>query len=103
MAAAPPRGAAATCAARPPHRPDTDFISVSVGLGFHAQMTLGEAVAFCTQREAQLNASIDALTQRASVLKARIKVVMGTLPGAQAGRAQAAACWTFLSPHWQSR
>jgi hypothetical protein len=52
---------------------------VSVGLGFHAQMTLDEAKAFCSQRESHLTAKADALTQRAARLKARIKLVMGAL------------------------
>ena len=40
------------------HVPDTGWIYVDVGLGFHAQMTLDEACAFATQREAALNARV---------------------------------------------
>ena len=50
------------------HVPDTGWIYVDVGLGFHAQMTLDEACAFATQREA-LNARAEELTARATRLK----------------------------------
>lgn len=54
--------------------PDTSSLYVNVGLGFHAQMTLEEAAAFSSQREAALSAAADALTDRAARLKARIKL-----------------------------
>ena len=41
--------------------------------------SLDEAVAFCTQREAALNGSVEALTDRAAQLKARIKLVVGAI------------------------
>lgn len=59
--------------------PDTQWIYVSVGLGFHPQMTLAEAETFCMQREATLTASSEALTERAAQLKARIKLAMGAI------------------------
>ena len=61
------------------HVPDTQWIYVSVGLGFCPQMTLSEAETFCTEREAVLAASAEALTERAAMLKARIKLVMGAI------------------------
>ena len=60
-------------------RPDTSYVYISVGLGFHAEMTLAEAVAFSTAREATLNAAADKLTQQAAQLKARIKLVVGAI------------------------
>ena len=52
---------------------------VNIGLGFHAQMTLDEASAFSTQREAALSESVEALNKRAAQLKARIKIVIGAI------------------------
>ena len=61
------------------HVPDTGWLYVDVGLGFHAQMTLDEACAFATQRETALNARAEELTQRATRLKARIKLALYVL------------------------
>lgn len=61
------------------HVPDTSYIYVSVGLGFHAQLTLDEALTFCTQREAQLNEAVETLTDRGARLKARIKLVLAAI------------------------
>lgn len=61
------------------HVPDTQWIYVSVGLGFHPQMTLAEAEAFCVHREAALTTSAEALTERAIQIKARVKLVMGAI------------------------
>ena len=61
------------------HVPDTQWIYVSVGLGFHPQMTLAEAEAFCNEREAALTAASEVLTERAARLKARIKLVIGAI------------------------
>lgn len=60
-------------------RPDTSYMYVNIGLGFHAQMTLDEASAFSTQREAALSESVEALNKRAAQLKARIKIVIGAI------------------------
>ena len=67
---------------------------VSVGLGFHAQMTISEAISFATAREARLNETADKLTQHVVQLKARVKLVIGAIdelhrssqPGAAARR-----------------
>ena len=61
------------------HVPDTGWIYVDVGLGFHAQMTLDEACKFAAQREAALNARAEELTARATRLKARIKLALYVL------------------------
>ena len=61
------------------HVPDTRWMYVDVGLGCRAQMTPTEAIAFSQAREARLAARADALTARATDLKARIKLVIGAL------------------------
>jgi len=65
--------------ARSAGRPDTSSVYVAVGLGFHAEMTIEEAIAFATAREGRLNDAADRLTQRAAQLKARIKLVVGAI------------------------
>ena len=77
---------------------------MSVGLGFHAEMSLDEAVAFCTQREAALNGSVEALTDRAARLKARIKLVVGAIDELMATQQQqgAAAALKRASEHQRS-
>ena len=84
--------------------PDTRWIYVSVGLGFHAEMSLDEAVTFCTQREAALNGSVEALTDRAARLKARIKLVVGAIDELMATQQQqgAAAALKRASEHQRS-
>ena len=42
-------------------------------------MTHDEAIAFSTRREQELSKSAERLTDRASELKARIKLVMGAI------------------------
>jgi prefoldin subunit 5 len=84
--------------ARTARRPDTQWIYVAVGLGFHAQMTLDEAVAFATQREADLNVTIEALTQRVARLKARIKLVLGECYSAYPCRMQHQCRTPLLQP-----
>ena len=61
------------------HVPDTSWLYVDVGLGFHAQMTLEEVDQFCTQRESALTASSESLRERSVQLKTRIKLVMGAI------------------------
>ena len=73
------------------HVPDTSKIFVSVGLGFHAELTLDEAVALCTQREAHYTAAAEELTERAARLKARIKLVYGAIDELQRSSGGAAA------------
>eukprot|EP00326_Haptolina_ericina_P020654 CAMPEP_0181197708 /NCGR_PEP_ID=MMETSP1096-20121128/16195_1 /TAXON_ID=156174 ORGANISM="Chrysochromulina ericina, Strain CCMP281" /NCGR_SAMPLE_ID=MMETSP1096 /ASSEMBLY_ACC=CAM_ASM_000453 /LENGTH=99 /DNA_ID=CAMNT_0023287657 /DNA_START=247 /DNA_END=546 /DNA_ORIENTATION=+ len=59
--------------------PNTLHVYVSVGLGFHAQMTLQEAIDFATKREAALSIAAEMHTQRAALLKAKIKLAIGAL------------------------
>mmetsp|Transcript_8165 Transcript_8165/g.16404 ORF Transcript_8165/g.16404 Transcript_8165/m.16404 type:complete len:141 (+) Transcript_8165:101-523(+) len=66
--------------------PDTSWVYIDVGLGFHAQMTPAEAIAFSTQRESQLSEAAEALTQRAAKLKAQIKLTIGAIDEILAGR-----------------
>ena len=67
-------------------RPDTSWVYVDVGLGFHAQMTPAEAIAFSTQREGKLTEATEALRQRAAKLKAQIKLTIGAIDEIIAGR-----------------
>ena len=73
--------------ARVPGRPDTSWVYVNVGLGFHAQMTPEEAIAFSTQHEAKLGEAAEALTQRAANLKAKIKITIAAIDEIMAGAA----------------
>eukprot|EP00908_Phaeocystis_cordata_P027354 Transcript_991.p3 GENE.Transcript_991~~Transcript_991.p3 ORF type:complete len:160 (-),score=59.97 Transcript_991:612-1091(-) len=66
--------------------PDTSWVYVDVGLGFHAQMTPAEAIAFSTRREAKLNEAAEARTERAAQLKAQIKLTIGAIDEIIAGR-----------------
>lgn len=59
--------------------PDTSSIFVNIGLGFHAEMTLEEAVALCTQREAHYKTAAFTLTERIARTKARIKLVAAAI------------------------
>eukprot|EP01104_Vermistella_antarctica_P005983 TRINITY_DN16719_c0_g1_i1.p2 TRINITY_DN16719_c0_g1~~TRINITY_DN16719_c0_g1_i1.p2 ORF type:complete len:149 (+),score=41.97 TRINITY_DN16719_c0_g1_i1:184-630(+) len=54
---------------------ETKYIYVSIGLGFHAQLTPEEAFAFIDRKEAMLNKRADGLTEEANMLKARIKLL----------------------------
>ena len=67
--------------------PDTSKIYVSIGLGFHAELTLDETVTFCTQREAHYTAQAEEFTERAAKLKARIKLVLGAIDELQSAAA----------------
>ena len=55
--------------------PSIELVTVDVGLGFHVDLTLAEAVAVCDEREKWLTARADVLTERASVISAHIKLV----------------------------
>ena len=68
-------------------RPDTSWVYVNIGLGFHAQMTPTEAISFSNQREKALSEAAEALTQRAATLKAKIKLTMGAIDEIIAGGA----------------
>ena len=73
--------------------PDTSSIYVNIGLGFHAQMTLEEAAAFCTQREAHYTAATEELTDQAARLKARIKLVVAVRSARQRERKRKGERW----------
>ena len=59
--------------------PDTTWIHVNVGLGFHAQLSLSEAVELCVRREAHYKTAAAALTERIARVKAHIKLVAAAL------------------------
>merc|ERR1712194_872241 len=65
--------------------PDTSWVYVKVGLGFHAQMTPTEAISFSTQREKALTEAVEVLTQRSATLKAQIKLTIGAIDEIIAG------------------
>ncbi|KAF9347362.1 hypothetical protein BGX34_003202, partial [Mortierella sp. NVP85] len=56
--------------------PDTKHIFVNVGFGFHAQLTLDEALAFITRKEAFLQKKAERLTEKAAQIRAHIKIVL---------------------------
>jgi prefoldin subunit 5 len=62
-----------------PRRPDTRWVYIDVGLGFHAQMTLEEAAQFGEAREARLMAQVEELSGRAAEVKAKIKIAVGAI------------------------
>ena len=53
----------------------TELVTLDIGLGFHVDLTLSEAVAVCEERERFLVARADVLTERASVISAHVKLV----------------------------
>ena len=59
--------------------PDTSWIYVNVGLGFHAQLTLSEAADLCTKREAHYKTAASTLTEKIARKKAHIKLVAAAL------------------------
>ncbi|KAF9417835.1 hypothetical protein BGZ94_009855 [Podila epigama] len=56
--------------------PDTQYIYVSVGFGFYTQLTLDEALTFISKKETQLNKKAEVYTQKASKIRAHIKLVL---------------------------
>ncbi|KAL9661381.1 hypothetical protein QQ045_026205 [Rhodiola kirilowii] len=56
--------------------PDTSRIFVDVGLGFHVEFTLSEALKFISTREEKLAKEIEDYTQLIASIKARIKLVL---------------------------
>ncbi|KAG0215405.1 hypothetical protein BGX28_010110 [Mortierella sp. GBA30] len=56
--------------------PDTKYIYVNVGFGFHAELTLEEALSFITKKEAHLQRKADIYTEKASQIRAHIKLVL---------------------------
>ncbi|KAF9166905.1 hypothetical protein BGZ80_004206 [Entomortierella chlamydospora] len=56
--------------------PDTTYIFVNIGFGFHAQLTLDEALAFITKKEAHLQKKAEKYTEKAAQIRAHIKIVL---------------------------
>ncbi|KAF9986801.1 hypothetical protein BGZ75_001422 [Mortierella antarctica] len=62
--------------------PDTKYIYVNVGFGFHAQLTLDEALVFISKKEAHLQKDqslyrkAEKYTEKASQIRAHIKLVL---------------------------
>ncbi|KAJ1795860.1 hypothetical protein LPJ59_004099 [Coemansia sp. RSA 2399] len=59
--------------------PDTSFIFVSVGFGFHLQMTLEEADSFIEEKVKHMEKLADKHTEEANEIRAKIKMVYGAL------------------------
>ncbi|KAJ2087858.1 hypothetical protein IW138_004655 [Coemansia sp. RSA 986] len=59
--------------------PDTSFIYVSAGFGFHLQMTLEEADAFIDEKVKHMEKLADKYTEEAGEIRAKIKMVYGAL------------------------
>ncbi|CAO3635054.1 unnamed protein product [Cunninghamella blakesleeana] len=55
--------------------PDTSFIYVNVGFGFHVQFTLEEAISFIKKKEEKLQRSADKYSEEADKIRAHIKMV----------------------------
>lgn len=58
---------------------DYSRIIVSIGLGFYLEMELREAVEYVDKRVERLTVEADKLSEEASQINARIKVVLGAL------------------------
>lgn len=56
-------------------RPDTKYIYVNVGFGFHVQFTLEEAKTFIEKKEKQLQSLADKHSTEADKIRAHIKMV----------------------------
>jgi prefoldin alpha subunit len=59
--------------------PDTSRLYVDVGLGYHAEMSVAEALDFCDDRDASLAAREAALGAEAAALKARARLLVGAI------------------------
>lgn len=59
--------------------PNPQMIFVSVGLGFFAELTLDEALAFIEKKDKQLAGKAEAFTKDSIKAKANIKLVVGGL------------------------
>ncbi|KAL6075864.1 Prefoldin subunit-domain-containing protein [Balamuthia mandrillaris] len=55
--------------------PDCSKVCVNVGLGFHVEYTLDEALAFIDAREKDLNEEAQALTRRCDAINERIRLM----------------------------
>ena len=58
---------------------DCSRIVVSIGLGFYLEMELNEAVGHVDRRVESLTADVEKLSEQASQINARIKIVLGAL------------------------
>ncbi|KAG2183388.1 hypothetical protein INT43_006394 [Umbelopsis isabellina] len=56
--------------------PDTRYIYINVGFGFHVQMTLKEALVFIEKKNKQLQNRADKYSEEAAKIRANIKLVM---------------------------
>ncbi|KAJ2180092.1 hypothetical protein GGH18_001823, partial [Coemansia sp. RSA 530] len=54
--------------------PDTEFLFVNVGFGFHLQMTLNEADEFIDQKVNHMEKLADKYTEEANQIRAKIKM-----------------------------
>ncbi|KAJ2706178.1 hypothetical protein FB645_001814 [Coemansia sp. IMI 203386] len=59
--------------------PDTKYLFVNVGFGFHLEMTLDEANKFIDEKVQSLEKLADKYTQEASEIRARIQLVYNAL------------------------
>lgn len=55
--------------------PDTKYIYINVGFGFHVQMTLKEALTFIDKKNTQLQTRAEKHTEEAAKIRANIKLV----------------------------
>lgn len=58
---------------------DCSQIIMSIGLGFYLEMQLMEAMEYVDKKVASLSSEVDRLTEQASQINARIKMVLGAL------------------------
>eukprot|EP00243_Klebsormidium_subtile_P008070 TRINITY_DN3713_c0_g1_i1.p1 TRINITY_DN3713_c0_g1~~TRINITY_DN3713_c0_g1_i1.p1 ORF type:complete len:142 (-),score=36.10 TRINITY_DN3713_c0_g1_i1:558-983(-) len=56
--------------------PDATRIFVDIGLGFHAELTWDEAIAFCQKKEIELNRRLDDDNRRIAGIKSNINLVL---------------------------
>ncbi|KAG6543373.1 hypothetical protein Mapa_015287 [Marchantia paleacea] len=56
--------------------PDTSSIFVDVGLGFHVEFKLDEALEFCGNKLTSLNKEVEEHTRQIASIKAQIKLVV---------------------------
>eukprot|EP01092_Planopodium_desertum_P015714 TRINITY_DN8450_c0_g1_i1.p1 TRINITY_DN8450_c0_g1~~TRINITY_DN8450_c0_g1_i1.p1 ORF type:complete len:120 (+),score=0.70 TRINITY_DN8450_c0_g1_i1:45-362(+) len=55
--------------------PKTDRIFINVGLGFHVEFTLDEALKFVEKKEAELTLEGEKISKKAADIKARINLI----------------------------
>ncbi|KAG9295995.1 hypothetical protein G9A89_011847 [Geosiphon pyriformis] len=59
--------------------PDTSFLYINVGFGFHVQLTSSEAVEFIDRKEKLLQRKADQYSKEVAKIKANIKMVLEAL------------------------